>query len=666
MPPISVVVPIYQVKHYLAECLTSIAGQTMDDLEVVMVDDGSTDGSAAIADEFAAADRRFRLISQPNGGLGSARNTGIDASTGRYLAFVDSDDTLPPDAYERLLASLESTGSDFASGNVLRVSGTTATQAGFLSRAFATTRRRTHVTRFPELLADRTAWNKLWRRSFWDHHALRFPEGVVHEDIPVVLPAHFKAASVDVLAAPVYRYRVRDDGERSITQRRLEHHVLRDRLDAIEQVAAYLDSSRHRGAKGWYLASVVRDDLRLHLDLLDDADDAYRALFLERVSELVHGVDPRVYERLPAIDRLKWHLIHRGLLPELLEVVRFHKEEADRTPPVRRGLRHYGDYPFRTDERLAIPRSVFRLGRRDDELALTARLEELRCDGDTLTVRGRAHITCLGAPSRRSQSVRIGALRPGRWRRIRMRLAPLRLRTCSRQCPDAPDAVAWSGFEATLDVGALRGQDGWEDATWEVYAFVRAGLVRRRRARFVLDPAPAPAVGLVAPEQIAVGAAAADDGRLTLRVRRCWAAVGGHELVDGRHLVLTGHARLARGPATLELVRRVDGTTLTYPLTVRGHRTVTRLSATVVLSELGAAARRTDDEWELWAVSGADRVRVTLPAGTPAVSWRCVDCDLTLSAATSGDAILAARPRQRLPLPVAAPHAVRRTAGTPT
>src|SRR5205807_8723553 len=92
MPVISVVIPIHNVETYLRECLQSVARQTVGDLEVIMVDDGSTDRSATIAEEFTARDPRFRLIRQRNGGLGQARNTGADAATGDFLAFVDGDD----------------------------------------------------------------------------------------------------------------------------------------------------------------------------------------------------------------------------------------------------------------------------------------------------------------------------------------------------------------------------------------------------------------------------------------------------------------------------------------------------------------------------------------------------------------------------------------------
>src|SRR4051794_19382989 len=100
MARVSVVVPIYNVERYLEACLDSIAGQTFRDLEVVMVDDGSTDSSPSIAESYVARDGRFQLLRQPNGGLGNARNTGTDAATGEFLAFVDSDDVLALDAYE--------------------------------------------------------------------------------------------------------------------------------------------------------------------------------------------------------------------------------------------------------------------------------------------------------------------------------------------------------------------------------------------------------------------------------------------------------------------------------------------------------------------------------------------------------------------------------------
>ena len=361
MPRVSVVVPIYRVEAYLEECLASLRAQTFADLEVVMIDDGSPDGSAAIAARVAEEDPRFVLHRQVNAGLGAARNAGVAHASGELLMFVDSDDRLPPDAVARLTAALDASGSDFATGNIHRFDSTRQWPAAFLKRTFSRRRRRTHVTRFTWLLSDRMAQNKLWRRGFWDAHGLAFPVGVVHEDIPVVIPAHFMARAVDVLPEPVYLYREREDGSRSITDRRAELPVLRDRLRAVEAVDAWLADHGPPGARRRYAQSVVEEDLRYHVDVLDEADREYRQVLLDRANAFLDAAGPGVEDHLPAIQRLKWHLVRRRLEPELLEVVAFHKANPGGGPKRRIGLRVYGDYPYLDDARLGIPRSVYRL-----------------------------------------------------------------------------------------------------------------------------------------------------------------------------------------------------------------------------------------------------------------------------------------------------------------
>ena len=102
-PLISVIVPVYKVEQYLHRCVDSILAQTYTNLEIILIDDGSPDRSGAICDEYAAKDSRIRVIHQKNAGLGAARNAGLDVCSGEYIAFVDSDDTLPEDALEQLI-----------------------------------------------------------------------------------------------------------------------------------------------------------------------------------------------------------------------------------------------------------------------------------------------------------------------------------------------------------------------------------------------------------------------------------------------------------------------------------------------------------------------------------------------------------------------------------
>jgi CDP-glycerol glycerophosphotransferase len=661
VPRISVVVPIYNVEAYLETCLESLASQTFGDFEALLVDDGSTDESAHIAEEYARRDERFRLIRQANGGLSKARNTGIDAAGGEFLAFLDSDDALPPDAYELLVGALDSTGSDFASGNVERLSQWSRTQSRFLAKTFATTRLKTHVTRFRPLIADRTAWNKLFRRAFWDQHGFRFPEGVVHEDIPITVPAHFLAKSVDVLEDTVYLYRVREDGNLSITQRRLEQKVLLDRLAAVETVSSYLAGHGPRNAKRWYDESVVADDLRLHLNILDRADDDYRELFLDRVNAFLDTTDDGIYDRLLAIDRLKWHLVRRRLMPELLEVLRFQKEDMSSTPPVQVRGSWYGDYPFRTDAALRIPDKVYAL---DQELPLNPHLEELGLDGGRLRLRGYAYISGVGAPERDSQSFSLTALRPGRLRRLRLRVSGVRLKTSKVQRPEVTASAAqslrdlsWSGFEATLDPRALRRRGRWTDGIWEVYATAGAGRLTRRRARFALEPGrPIPAVELAASDGVMVRAAASTSGRVTLEVRTRWARLTGHRLHDDGTLELSGELRRLpdADKPRLELRRKSDDKLLRRPLTV--DAATSTFTARVPLASLSTGAsdgveedleaeQEPDDRavWELWAVVGDVRVPVSVSADVPGPAWPAGAREVSLFRTRQGEAVLVDR-----------------------
>ena len=107
MKLLSIIVPVYNVKSYLKKCVESIINQTYTNLQIILVDDGSTDGSQDICDEFAQRDSRIVVIHKENGGLSTARNVGMDRAKGAYIAFVDSDDWLEPNMYEALISQLE-------------------------------------------------------------------------------------------------------------------------------------------------------------------------------------------------------------------------------------------------------------------------------------------------------------------------------------------------------------------------------------------------------------------------------------------------------------------------------------------------------------------------------------------------------------------------------
>ncbi|OCC07992.1 CDP-glycerol glycerophosphotransferase family protein [Streptomyces sp. PTY087I2] len=546
-PLLSVVVPVHNVEAYLEDCLRSVAEQTLDAIEVVMVDDGSTDGSARIAAEFAARDDRFRLVRQPNAGLSAARNTGVRHTTPTvpYLAFADSDDIVVHDAYERMTAALESTGSDLVTGNVWRLTGQGRQQA-WQYRWLTGPRSRTHITRDPRLLADRVAWNKVFRRSFWDAHAFAFPEGRLYEDTPVMIPAHYLAGSVDVLAEHVYYWRVR---EGSITRRRTDVRGVRDRIAACEQVSAFL-GGRDEAQRRAYDTSCLRDDFGYFLDGLPMGGEAYRAAFLEGAGAFVDRAGAGVLEGLPVELRIKWQLVGERRLTDLLDVLAFERANGAGTFAVE-GLpgRRRAVYP-------GVRGASARLARTD--IPAVARLLEARWGADgKLRLRGYAYLRNLPAGSARGR-LTVGMVRAERGRAVR----PVPVRSVS-----APEATvnsaqelhdyAHAGFEMTIAPDKL--PETPEGDGWLVGLVLAApGTVRRVAVRAQDTGADQPLV-----HDLGDGRRAVLDfrgGRLRLTVSRLRARAESHRTVavgtDGVALDIAGRlfAGTAR-PTALVLTR---------------------------------------------------------------------------------------------------------------
>ncbi|MDQ8705804.1 bifunctional glycosyltransferase family 2 protein/CDP-glycerol:glycerophosphate glycerophosphotransferase [Streptomyces sp. LHD-70] len=538
-PRLSVVVPVHNVEDYLGACLQSLAGQTMTDLEVVMIDDGSTDGSARIAREHAARDPRFRLVQQENAGLGAARNAGARHARGTHLAFVDSDDLVPVDAYEKMLAALEESGSDFVSGNVhrLRVNGRTE-QSWMFKKAMRATRAATHVSRDWSLLADRIACNKVFRREFWDRHELAFPEGVLFEDTPVIVPAHFLADSVDVLHDTVYLWRDRDG---SITNRRTTPRAVEERTAACTTASAFLAeraAAAEPGSEGhtkWaegkrrYDSSVLVTDLRYFLDVLPDGDPAYHEAFLEHAGGYAATVDRSVLTGLPLHLRVKWQLVTERRIDEILALLAYEKGHPGAFRV--RGLRRRrAEYPVVAGAPL--PRDVTALKR--SELPLVTRISQAEWRDGKLHLKGFAYRRNLPA-GRLAGRVKFVWLRLGK-----RRLLPLKARTtASREATYASrqglHRYDWAGFEAVVDPGKLL--TSRRSAVWQAEtAVLGGGALHRGPLRMAGGAIPAAVHYL---DEHARVVPVLSRGRLQLKVERTLAQLTGHRQ-EGDEIVFEG------------------------------------------------------------------------------------------------------------------------------
>ena len=636
------VVPFYNLADVLRDCLQSIATQTFRDLEVIMVDDGSTDGSAAIARAQADADDRFHLIQVPNGGPGYARNRGIERAHGEFLAFVDGDDMLPRGAYETLLDTLRKSGSDFVSGNVYRFGPWGIMPSGMHTRAIKGRRIGTHISRSPQLLYDMTIWNKLYRKDFWDQRRLRFPEGVVYEDVQLATQAHVLARAVDVIPDFVYDWRHRGKGTFSITQSRTDIANLRDRLGALLANDRFLAKYGPEKLLRRHQRKALGNDIWLYAGELTRTGDDYRAEFLDMVNSYLDQVRPRVLAKLTAAQKLAYYLIRERMLPELLEFLAWLEEEPRGIVPV---VRSFGklraDLPFRGDQRLGIPDKVYRPHWR--ELDPFVRVEQIGWAGGTrpggftaanqkMTISGRAYIPSVDITKRRHTS-KIVILRP----RGRLR-PPLVLRARSFRHPDATAlsgqerySYEWAGFRFELGPRLLRLAGRWLTGDWECYLLVRGHTVWR--------PARVHTPMLGQPEHPDFR----DVGR-DLRFRARWEgrnlivgvvrtgalAVGQH--ADNGGLTIDVELPGQRPGTSAELVLRREGgaATLVFPAEVlppgpegTGTRLRGRVEIGALVRELGVADRVTHMEnaedgvgWEVYVrPAGGGRVRVATPAG---------------------------------------------------
>ncbi len=181
-PLISIIVPVYQVEKYLDRCVESLLRQTYGNVEILLVDDGSPDGCPQRCDEYAEKDERVWVIHQQNAGLSGARNSGIDAAAGEYLAFVDSDDYVAEDFIRTLYDLLRTTGSAISQCRFAYVRGEALGREEGGGCAVCEGEELMAKLYGPEEEATPfvVAWNKLYKRELFAH--IRYPQGRIHED----------------------------------------------------------------------------------------------------------------------------------------------------------------------------------------------------------------------------------------------------------------------------------------------------------------------------------------------------------------------------------------------------------------------------------------------------------------------------------------------------
>lgn len=211
MKKVSLILPVYNTKMYLDECMESLVGQTYENIEIIVVDDGATDGSGEVADAWAQKDARVKVIHKKNGGLSAARNTGLKQMTGELVAFIDSDDYVAREYVEKLVERMEAEQADMAMCNYYRLYPDKCNVDRWMpgeDRVF--TGDEYMRTFYTYSGSYSVVWNKVYRREIFDRCS--FQEGTINEDCRITLELMKDNPKIAYTNEPLYYYRRRKSG----------------------------------------------------------------------------------------------------------------------------------------------------------------------------------------------------------------------------------------------------------------------------------------------------------------------------------------------------------------------------------------------------------------------------------------------------------------------
>ena len=382
VPDVSVIIPAYNAMPYFTRCLDSLEGQTLgtDRMEIILIDDGSSDGTAAEADRRAAEHPSlYRVEHHPaSGGPAGPRNRALDIATGRYVYFLDADDYLGVEALERLVAVADEEGSDVVGGRMVSDNGRAPGGSMF-----------TETDLDADLFTSKAYLSisvlKLYRRSMLEQHQIRFSTRfAVLSDQPFAALAYLRATKISLMADYDYYWVVqREDGQHVTLSGKVS-----DRLDVAEEMCALLAREVDDPDKRARLLSRhFQVGLRRLVVAVPECEPSEQQDLLDRIGALVkEHLTPALAARLSPLQRLLYHLAGRGLLEPLATAAAFDPlQERPWEVTVSQG-RAYAQMPYFRDADLAVPDDVYDV---TDQLRLDQHLTGYSWTGATLQIDGQ-------------------------------------------------------------------------------------------------------------------------------------------------------------------------------------------------------------------------------------------------------------------------------------
>lgn len=305
---ISVIVTAYNIADYIERGVGSVCAQTYRNLEIIVVDDGSTDGTGALCDRLAAGDSRVRIIHKENGGPAEARNRGIAIAGGSYIGFVDGDDWIDSDMYEKMLGALKEQNADIAICRYRQVHKT-HTEDASVDRAVLFEGQEAlqyYVQETKEYAIQNAAWNKLYKKEILTD--ITFPAGKWYEDIMFATMALARAECCIYLDTACYNYII--DREGSIMNTQINPRTFTDQIPAYYEKTAFLKNLGRQDLADIHDYFFYKR-LLLFYDQIEKFDRADKDVYLEKIARVIREnkenfaaafgcpvADPRDYRKI--------------------------------------------------------------------------------------------------------------------------------------------------------------------------------------------------------------------------------------------------------------------------------------------------------------------------------------------------------------------------------
>jgi len=319
-PLLSIVVLVYNTAEYLAECFDSLLGQRYEQIEVIAIDDASTDDSLAICRAYESRDPRFRCVARTrNEGGAMVGNQGVAMARGEYVAIVDSDDVVTFEGYSRLMSEAVITSADIVMGRATRLEDGIVSAVSFLYEPFVWTRRRVlaSVHDFPDVTHDCFYWNKIFRRDFLLQNRLGMVPGLLYADRPFIHKAYFYSSKTVIVPDLVYLWRIRSVGANvSISQNNANAANYADRIHSM--LIEWEDFEEVEGAEE-YRRLIALSNMQRALHVIPNiaASPSFRQAFIEGIGKLLACYGDLDFRALGVRRQLYLRLLKLGKIEEL-------------------------------------------------------------------------------------------------------------------------------------------------------------------------------------------------------------------------------------------------------------------------------------------------------------------------------------------------------------